>query len=81
MEFVQKNSTSHTDTSEMMHKETHAENLGISIKNASIGLLYKKRVFLARYFSFWKYFFLEQESRILKRSLPLMLRWFSFYHY
>ncbi|MCE7566635.1 magnesium transporter [Aliivibrio fischeri] len=45
MEFVQKNLTSHTDTSKMMHKETHAENLGISIKNASIGLLYKKRVF------------------------------------
>ncbi len=45
MEFVQKNSTSNTDTSEMMHKEAHIENLGISIKNASIGLLYKKRVF------------------------------------
>lgn len=50
MEFVQKNSTSHTDTSEMMHKETHAENLGISIKNASIGLLYKKRVFFGSLF-------------------------------
>ncbi|MUK71096.1 magnesium transporter [Aliivibrio fischeri] len=45
MEFVQKNSTPNTDTSKMMHKEAHIENLGISIKNASIGLLYKKRVF------------------------------------
>ncbi|MUK75543.1 magnesium transporter [Aliivibrio fischeri] len=45
MEFVQKNSTSNTDTSEMMHKEAHIENLGNSIKNASIVLLYKKRVF------------------------------------
>jgi magnesium transporter len=46
MELVQqKNHTEHIDTIESAHKGVHIESTGISIKNASIGLLYKKRVF------------------------------------
>lgn len=46
MELVQqKNHTEHIDTIESAHKGVHIEITGISIKNASIGLLYKKRVF------------------------------------
>ena len=46
MEFVQqKTDTEHIETSENMHKGSGVEDISISIKNASIGVLYKKRVF------------------------------------
>ncbi|PQJ89920.1 magnesium transporter [Aliivibrio sifiae] len=46
MEFVQqKTDTEHIKTSENMHKGSGVEDISISIKNASIGVLYKKRVF------------------------------------
>jgi magnesium transporter len=46
MEFVQqKTDTEHIETSDNMHKGSGVEDISISIKNASIGVLYKKRVF------------------------------------
>lgn len=46
MEFVQqKTDTEHIKIAESMHKSSGVEDISISIKNASIGVLYKKRVF------------------------------------
>lgn len=46
MEFVQqKTDTEHIKTADNMHKGSGVEDSNISIKNASIGMLYKKRVF------------------------------------
>ena len=46
MEFVQqKTDTEHIKTADNMHKGSGVEDSNISIKNASIGVLYKKRVF------------------------------------